>query len=289
MKVKVQPGSVRISNSIRVPRTRLAPQQSLHTATGINLLQLGRGNGKAKLLTLHGGPGLDYSYFLPYLEPLASRIGLYFYVQGTSGKTSLQGLLAELDEVIRAIGKPLIVLGHSFGAALLLEYLRIPSRNVQGIILSSWMHDTSWVSRYAERFSPDEDSEDTYASDAQYRDATVAAAARYFTPPFIETGKTLLQNIRYNAALSNQLWQDFFATFDGKEVLGRLQVAALSLTGQQDQIVDVEHVREGVRMATNMSTYEIPNVGHFPFVENAAEFNRLTLDFISRVTERSKS
>lgn len=252
----------------------------------MNLLTLGAGDHGPTLLALHGGPGMDYSYFLPYLMPLTTHCRLALYVQGTHGAQHMEGVLAELDDAFDTIGRPCFVFGHSFGAALLLEYLRHhPRRPLAGIILSSWMHDASWIAHYAARFPADAHTEAPYTSDAQYRAATVALADRYFTTPFCAEGRRLLQQIRYSATLSNAIGRDFFAAYDGKSIIRALQTPTMSLTGQHDHIVDVAHVRAGVRLSTRISAHELPHVGHFPFVENATACNRLILDFMTGSTQ----
>jgi proline iminopeptidase len=105
--------------------------------------------GKTPLLTLHGGPGSSHNYLLP-LQALADERPVIFYDQLGCGRAdapeedsiySIQRSVDELDAVRAALGLDRVVLlGHSWGALLAVEYLcQGRGRGVDRLILSGAM------------------------------------------------------------------------------------------------------------------------------------------------------
>lgn len=105
--------------------------------------------GKTPLLTLHGGPGSSHNYLLP-LQALADERPVIFYDQLGCGRAdapgddsvySIQRSVDELDAVRAALGLDRVVLlGHSWGALLAIEYLcQGRGRGVDRLILSGAM------------------------------------------------------------------------------------------------------------------------------------------------------
>lgn len=108
------------------------------------------GNGpKTPLLTLHGGPGSSHQYLLP-LQALADERPVIFYDQLGCGRAdapeddsaySIQRSVEEVDAVRAALGlDQVVLLGHSWGALLAVEYLcQGRGKGVDRLILSGAM------------------------------------------------------------------------------------------------------------------------------------------------------
>jgi proline iminopeptidase len=105
--------------------------------------------GKAPLLTLHGGPGSSHNYLLP-LQALADERPVIFYDQLGCGRAdapedesvySIQRSVDEVDAVRDALGLDrVLLLGHSWGALLAVEYLcQGRGKGVDRLILSGAM------------------------------------------------------------------------------------------------------------------------------------------------------
>ena len=105
--------------------------------------------GKTPLLTLHGGPGSSHNYLLP-LQVLADERPVIFYDQLGCGRAdapedesvySIQRSVDEVDAVRDALGLDrVLLLGHSWGALLAVEYLcQGRGRGVDRLILSGAM------------------------------------------------------------------------------------------------------------------------------------------------------
>ena len=103
--------------------------------------RVGDPTSKNKVICLHGGPGMDDSYFLPYLQAPFQSYELVLYTQGeASNGHDINALVAELDNLVdQFTGNRVFLLGHSFGGALALEYLARHGKKIAGLILCSWL------------------------------------------------------------------------------------------------------------------------------------------------------
>jgi proline iminopeptidase len=130
------------------------------------------------LVLMHGGPGLDYTTLLP-LQPLAEQFTLIFYDHRCNGRSegadvssmTFENLTADADALRETLGfDKWVVLGHSFGGNVALEYaLRYP-QSLSHLILMNTGGDQWWVNQNA----PEILAKRGYSAD------TVDAARRFY-------------------------------------------------------------------------------------------------------------
>ncbi|MDO8526659.1 MAG: alpha/beta hydrolase [Deltaproteobacteria bacterium] len=279
----VGPDPLKVENSFVLENVPL-----VHLPT-LDLKILGSPRKPIKCLMLHGGPGLDCSYFLPFLAPLQQNASLLFYTQGSSGALTMQGLLRELEAIFKLFkNDEVIVFAHSFGAALIFEYIKTyGSDSVTALVLSSWIYDTQWIARYFSKFP--NDIEESYKTNDAYKAQMLKIADRYFTSFFVDRGKRIFENIKYNAALSNAIWQESLADFDGRQVVRDFKKPILSLSGADDLITDSDYVHSGASLNANIQEIQINNAGHFPFAEREEDFNEAVRRFIESCSKQRRS
>ncbi|OON68921.1 hypothetical protein B0919_10865 [Hymenobacter sp. CRA2] len=105
------------------------------------------GQGKIKLLVLHGGPGNTHEYFENFPEYLATEgVELYYYDQLNSyysDKTADKSIwnitrfVEEVEQVRQGLGlDQFYLLGHSWGGMLALEYTAKYPQHLKGLITS---------------------------------------------------------------------------------------------------------------------------------------------------------
>ena len=128
------------------------PQQSGYVdAHGVLIYYVEFGKG-APLVVLHGGPGADHTYFLPYLLPLARTHRLIFIDERGSGQSErLQDVtrytvenMADDVEAVRValnLGK-IDLLGHSYGGVLAQAYALKYQQHLNHLILNSTFAST---------------------------------------------------------------------------------------------------------------------------------------------------
>ncbi len=115
----------------------------------IYYVELGKG---APLMIVHGGPGADHTYFLPWLLPLARTHRLIFIDERGSGQSErLQDVsqytvenMADDVEAVRValnLGK-IDLLGHSYGGVLAQAYALKYQQHLSHLILNSTFAST---------------------------------------------------------------------------------------------------------------------------------------------------
>ena len=124
-----------------------------------------------RVLLLHGGPGATHEYFEAcdsYLP--AAGIEYYYYDQLGSGFSDqpeepslwdLDRFVDEVEQVRRALGldrDDFVLLGHSWGGILAIEYALHHQQRLRGLVISSMMSSVPAYNAYAEQvLMPDMD------------------------------------------------------------------------------------------------------------------------------------
>ncbi|MFA8436344.1 MAG: proline iminopeptidase-family hydrolase [Marinifilaceae bacterium] len=119
-------------------------------------------NPTLKVLLLHGGPGATHEYFECFENFLpAEGIEFIYYNQlgsaysdqpGDTSLWSLDRFVDEVEQVRKALNlnrENCIVLGHSWGGWLAIEYALKYQENLKGLILSNTMASSPDYDRYA--------------------------------------------------------------------------------------------------------------------------------------------
>lgn len=106
------------------------------------------GEGKIKVLLLHGGPGFSHDYFECFEDFLPKEnIEFYYYDQLGSGNSDVPTdttlwntarFVEEVEQVRKGLGlENFYILGHSWGSLLAMEYLNKYQKHVKGAVLSN--------------------------------------------------------------------------------------------------------------------------------------------------------
>jgi len=123
------------------------PEQSGYVlANGVFIYYTSFGKGDP-LVVVHGGPGADHTYFLPYLAPLARTHRLIFIDERGSGRSqklqdvsqyTVENMVEDLEGVRVALNLGKIsLLGHSYGGVLAQAYALKYQQNLSHLILNS--------------------------------------------------------------------------------------------------------------------------------------------------------
>jgi proline iminopeptidase len=128
------------------------PQQDgFVDAHGVLIYYVALGAG-SPLVIVHGGPGADHTYFLPYLLPLARTHRLIFIDERGSGRSqrlqnlslyTVENMVEDVEDVRVALhlGK-ISLLGHSYGGVLAQAYALKYQQNLSHLILNSTFPST---------------------------------------------------------------------------------------------------------------------------------------------------
>lgn len=126
-------------------------QQGYVDANGVLIYYVEFGQGQP-LVVLHGGPGADHTYFLPWLLPLSRTHKLVFIDERGSGqsqrlqdvtKYTIENMADDVEAVRIALhlGK-IDLLGHSCGGVLAEAYALKYQQNLRRLILNSTFAST---------------------------------------------------------------------------------------------------------------------------------------------------
>ena len=134
------------------PAPAVYPQQDgFVDAHGVLIYYVAFGQG-SPLVIVHGGPGADHTYFLPYLLPLARTHRLIFIDERGSGRSqrlqdsslyTVEAMVEDIEDVRVALhlGK-ISLLGHSCGGVLAQAYALKYQQNLSHLILNSTFPST---------------------------------------------------------------------------------------------------------------------------------------------------
>lgn len=269
----------------------------------------------APVVFIHGGPGGTH---LPFggMTALAGERAVIVYDQLDSGMSDhpsdpanwrVERFVAEL-EAIRAklgIGKWHVV-GHSWGAAIALEYAAAhPGRVVSTVLGGTFLSTPHWLlgTRLLIRDLPPETQAVIAACDRADRPpaATCATADQAFyaefngrpdrpaRPPAASVYRDRTAGKGSNEALYNAMWgrSEFVSTgtlksYDGSPLLAKLDgKRTLFLIGQYDE-AHLDIVRSYVRLTPGSELAVVPGGSHAYFGERPVETEGLLRGWLSR-------
>jgi proline iminopeptidase len=267
--------------------------------TSLYLKVKGRGE---YLLVVHGGPGLNHAYFIPYLDQLEKKFTVIYYDQRACGQSSIPApdsisikLLVDDIETIRKdfnIEK-LNILAHSWGAVLVTHYALAYPDKVKKVIMSN-----------PAMFSHEYDEEvGTLMRERSTREDSVARAsiladgnldAHDYEKIFLLTFKLSAynkENVRKinlnlpdnfsaaNNALFTGLSKDPAMNVNLYDSLPNLKFPVLVLHGQAD-LIPMRAIQRLKEKLAKGKLEIFKQSGHFPFVEETAAYNVQVSDFL---------
>lgn len=259
------------------------------------------------IIVVHGGPVLDHSYFIPHLDELAKEYQLFFYDQRASGRSAinidsatmnLAGFVEDIELMRKEMGFDKInLLGHSWGGLITMKYAIKYAGNLDHLILSSsmapnvedWQTETFEIGK---RVTPEETKE---------RQALIASGALNSEDPREAVEQLLLQSFRPQMYDRNNLYSltldvpiDFMkrsqiygllrpdmASFDLYPEMEKITCPTLMIYGETEPANTIYTDKIAGRVKSS-ELVVISKAGHFPFIEQRADYSEAVLNFLSR-------
>lgn len=244
------------------------------------------------LVVVHGGPGSDHTVFRPWLDELGSVVELiYVDLLGNGRSDEPVGFesLRTIDpwaEQLHTMREQLgfdrwSVMGFSFGGLVVQRYALAHPREVERLVLcatTSRVELTGAVETASANATPQQvhalrhELFRTMPDDDELRRVQRLVFPLYFAHPDRYDLDSLFPNRRprhraYNVGVG--LLDDF----DFLPRLGELDMPSLVIGAERDWTFPPELGPRRSAAALPNSTYvEIPDAGHFPWVENTAAF-----------------
>ncbi|HSB86804.1 MAG TPA: alpha/beta fold hydrolase [Ilumatobacteraceae bacterium] len=265
------------------------------------------------IVVVHGGPDFDHEYLLPDLDCLTDAYRLVYYDQRGRGRSSegigpddvtMRTEMEDLDAVRQSLGvDSIILLGHSWGGLLAMEYAIRSPRRVSHLVLmntapASCAGAALLRQELARRRSPAESEAmaSIVASD-RFRAGDLAVDAEYyrihFRSAFKQPGllEQLLGRLRANfteagVVLARQIEDHLYAEtwrrdeYDLTPQLARLPTPTLVIRGADDFVPGA--IAGNIAQAIPRSRLVVlEDCGHFAFIERPEQVRVCLAEFLS--------
>lgn len=251
------------------------------------------------LMLMHGGLGLDHTWFKPWFDALAETAEVIYYDHRGNGRSerpdTFEGVTHETfardaDALREHLGIDRMVLfGHSYGGFLAQEYaLRFGDR-LDGLILCSTAPVIDYMdviqANAADRGTSDQLEAlaaafgRPMADDSDYQQVWLTLLPLYFKgePPENWGG-----DASYSAEAWNHVSANLLPVFDIRDALGSVEVPTLILSGADDWITPPAQGGERISEAIPNSTLVVfEDSGHYPFIEEPQRFNEVVTDWLA--------
>jgi proline iminopeptidase len=271
------------------------------------------GDGKIKLLLLHGGPGLTHEYledFADYLPQkgieiyLYEQLGSYFSDQPevSSGDPlwKMPARVQEIEDVRKGLGlRNFYLYGHSWGAVLGLAYSIKYQRNLKGFIFSSMNLSQSALSerqkgvRQQVDIAIENDPLGKELIERKNKGLPFDKAAydqlftQYYARQFIaRTSKKLEVDDREEKHRNNQVMDEIVKdTFD-QDYLSRLsniKIPVLLIAGQYDPFVSPTDLEQFHKSLPLSRLVICPDAGHMAMLDSPKDYFPPIIEFLKEV------
>lgn len=282
------------------------------TSDGLGLYFQVRGTGQDTIVVLHGGPGLSSAYLAPDLDLLVSDHTLIHYDQRGAGRSDvltdslrlrLSNHIADVENVRQHFGlSRLVLLGHSWGAALAAQYARVHPDRVAKLILVDPMppRRTPYMQQFGRNLYAWMDSSTAAKARtlAAARDTASDAASAcrafwsifirgYFANPAETSGASRMlgdvcaappEALRNGAVVSAAVLRPF-GDWDWRADFREIHVPVLIIHGEKDPI-PAASAAEWKAAFPEAELVIVEGAGHFPHVEQPAAFKAAVKAFL---------
>ena len=285
------------SNALLENKSSGTPHEMRIPVGGAVLYSREIGQGTA-IIVLHGGPDFDHSYLLPELDRLSDSYRLIYYDQRGRGRSAdrvqpeditLASEIADLEKV-RQYYKldSVVLLGHSWGTVLALEYALRHPEHVSRLILmnpgpASAEDYKELRKEWLDKRPDDMERRKAISASAAYQEGEPAAVAAYyrihFKPAFArpENYETFMarlsssfsrQGILKARAIEARLMNDSWALpdYDMLPKLKNTRIPTLVISGDHEFIpaATAEHITQAI---PNARMVTLKDCGHFTYME----------------------
>lgn len=251
-------------------------------ANGVNLYSEVIGAG-VPLLMMHGN-GVDHTCLRPWHDALGDAARIIYYDHRWNGRSERRGAAdhetwhADAAGLLDALGESrAVIYGHSYGAWLAMGFAaRYPERVLKLVLCAA-----SPAFDYVEEVVATAHARNPQAASALVdglsagvaSDADLAALWQRILPLYFDgpPRPEVLANTHFSAAGFAHGMQAL-ADFSMVDVLPRLDVPIHVLVGRTDYITPPSQARRLAKLAQRATVVEFERSGHFPFVEENAEY-----------------
>jgi proline iminopeptidase len=288
----------------------VAARESFVPAGSAKLYVREVGQGTA-IIVLHGGPDFDHSYLLPELDRLSDSFHLIYYDQRGRGRSAVgvqpedvtvASDIADIESVRQHFQlDSVVLLGHSWGTVLALEYaLRYPERVSHMILMNPGPASTADYQQlrkeWLEKRADDMNRRKAIAESAAYQAGDPQAVTAYyrihFKPALVRsedyekiiarlkssfTEEGILKARAIEARLMSETWSS--PGFDLLPEVKSLRIPTVIITGDHEFIpaATAEHLAQAI---PNARLVTLKDCGHFSYLESPVAVHEQISNFL---------
>ncbi len=248
------------------------------------------GNGEP-IVVLHGGPGLNHTYFLPQMAQLAQDYRLIFFDQRLSGLSSgdvdstaisMQHFVEDVEGIRKTfqLGK-MNLMAHSWGGVLAMWYAIEYPENLRSVILVNTNAASSELALQAQRILGKRFTREDSLKRAQIMQSQ--AFKNQEPQAFAELFRVNFRTVFYNRALADSLTLKLqpnfaanssklqyllkdLANYDLQAELAKITCPTLLVHGDHDA-TPLDAIKKIHKHIHDSRLLVLKNCGHFPFIE----------------------
>jgi pimeloyl-ACP methyl ester carboxylesterase len=211
---------------------------------------------KINLIFLHGGPGFK-DYLKDYFVELSNDFECIFYDQSRGNTIGIDDLILQLDEIILKLVGKVVLVGHSWGGVLAVEYATRFQERVHGLVLmSTGLTSKHWYDEYYK------EQEVLGLNEAPMEEIFLAEDEQVIGKPLLEFGEKTWSEETFIS-----LDDSYLRKYDLIQSFSELKIPIINVFGEKD-------VRFPRRVTSSFKNYnqgvielEIKGAGHFPFLK----------------------
>ncbi len=288
-------------------QNKMAVEDGVKQINGVGLYYKIIGSGEP-IVIVHGGPGLDHSYFLPQMAKLAETHKLIFFDHRAHGRSAspadtnammLDNFVEDIEGIRKALDlKKINLLGHSWGGLLAMSYAIKYPDNLNSLLLVNSVGASSdfreqMASIQQRRITPEDSlARASLLQSDDFRKRSPKALAEFFRIAFrgafynraLADSLTLVFNENYvrNSAMLKHMGRDkTFLSYDLHQKLMGIKCPALIIHGEADTLPS-EAAQKIHQHIKNSEMIVLKNCGHFPYIETPQEFFGIIRAFLKK-------
>ncbi|HEX5498904.1 MAG TPA: alpha/beta hydrolase [Thermomicrobiales bacterium] len=268
---------------------------------GMGLAPSGPGMiAKESCFVLHGGPGMDHSYFKPWLSPLAETMQLIYVDHRGTGRServplescTIEQMADDLEALRELLGLERVnVLGNSFGGFWALTYaLRYPDSVARLILVTTSPSYAFWEAAQAEadrKATPQQKAvmpdvfEGRIESEDEFRGWWEIMMPLYFYKWDDTIGGEMIARGVDSPQVASYMFREIIPHYDVRPRLGEISAPTLIAAGRHDWVTPVGESEAMARGIPNSEYVVFEKSGHMPFIEEQERFNDLVKRFVT--------
>jgi len=268
-----------------------------------------RGQG-IPMLMMHGGLGLDHTYFLPWFDPLCAQMEIVYYDHRSNGRSErpqdMGGLshdtwVEDADALRAHLGfEQIILFGHSYGGALAMEYALKYRDRLAGLVLCCTAPVFDYIDVILENAKARGTAEQlraldavlsgTIQEDAEWRKMWMTYLPLYFKEYDPAVGAAMDRKTVYSASVQKHVNEHCLPFFNALDHLRKIDTPTLVISGREDWITPPAQAGERIHARLPNSEWVVlEESGHFPFIEETGPFMKLIADWTAGLKQQELS